>query len=292
MSHLDLPIRAATETALAHGLKLDRCEVLQDGNTLVLRLSETLVARVVQDVDGPRQGTEWFARETALARHLTQHGAPVVPMHPDLPQEPHEHLGYTLNFWLYVSTVDTAPDAVEIGRTLQDCHEVLRSFSEPLPKLAILTESLGLLTTLRERGLFPEDTLSLLSGCLTNSLEKLEAFPHQPLHGDAHLGNLMNTTQGLLWADWEDTFSGPVEWDLASIIWNAKILEEDHDTVDQILGAYRDAGGQILEEALHHSLIARAAVMSAWYPILYPKPNAERQAKLQRRLDWLAAVAK
>jgi hypothetical protein len=292
MSHLDLPIRAATETALAHGLKLDRCEVLQDGNTLVLRLSETLVARVVQDVDGPRQGTEWFARETALARHLTQHGAPVVPMHPDLPQEPHEHLGYTLNFWLYVSTVEAEPDAVEIGRTLQDCHEVLRSFPEPLPRLAILTESLGLLTTLRERGLFPEVTLSLLSGCLTNSLEKMEAFPYQPLHGDAHLGNLMNTTQGLLWADWEDTFSGPVEWDLASIIWNAKILEEDHDTVDQILGAYRDAGGQIHEEALHQSLIARAAVMSAWYPILYPKPNAERQAKLQRRLDWLAAVAK
>ncbi|MBB5036617.1 phosphotransferase [Prosthecobacter dejongeii] len=291
MSHLDLPIRAATETALAHGVTLDRCEVLQDGNTLVLRLSETLVARVVQDVDGPRQGTEWFARETALARHLTQQGAPVVPMHPDLPQEPHEHLGYTLNFWLYVSTIEAAPEPKEIGATLQHCHEVLRHFPEPLPKLAILTESLALLATLKERALFPDATLSLLRDCLTISTEKLAAFPHQPLHGDAHLGNLMNTTTGLLWADWEDTFSGPVEWDLASILWNAKILEEDHDTVDQILTAYRDAGGAVREEALHHSFIARAAVMSAWYPILYPNPNAERQAKLQRRLDWLAALS-
>ena len=57
MPSLDLPIRAATETAFAHGITPDRCDILQDGNTLVLRLTETLVARVVQDVDGPRKGT-------------------------------------------------------------------------------------------------------------------------------------------------------------------------------------------------------------------------------------------
>lgn len=290
MTHLTLPIRAATETALAHGITADRCDILQDGNTLVLRLTETLVARVVQDVDGPRQGTEWFARETALASHLTRHGTPVVPLHPDLPPGPHEHLGYTLNFWLYVSAIKALPEPREIGTTLHRCHEVLRSFSQPLPQLAILTESLSLLETLRQRSLFPETILQLLRHHLTDSLEILAAFPSQPLHGDAHLGNLMNTTAGLLWADWEDTFSGPVEWDLASIIWNARILDEDHETVNQILQAYREAGGQIHEQALHHSLIARAAVMTAWYPILYPNPNAERQAKLQRRLDWLAAL--
>ena len=100
----------------------------------------------------------------------------------------------------------------------------------------------------------------------------------------------MNTTLGLLWADWEDTFLGPVEWDLASIIWNARILDEDHDTADQILAAYRQAGGQIDPTALHHSLIARAAVMSAWYPVLYQNPSPERRIKLQQRLDWLAAA--
>jgi hypothetical protein len=97
----------------------------------------------------------------------------------------------------------------------------------------------------------------------------------------------MNTTRGLLWTDWEDTFSGPIEWDVASIIWNAQILDEDHDTVQAICDAYISAGGTIDAQALHHCLIARAAVMTAWYPILYPNPNAERQAKLQRRIDWL-----
>ncbi len=284
MTSTDLPIRAATETALAHGITPDRCDILQNGSTLVLRLTETLVARVVQDCDGPRQGTEWFARENAIAQHLTRHGAPVIPLHPDLPPGPHEHLGYPLNFWQFVTRIDAGPDPAEIGRTLRQCHEIMRSFPTPLPKLAILTESLAILEA---RELFPRSTQQMLRDHLTASIEVLSRYPHQPLHGDAHMGNLMNTTQGLLWTDWEDTFSGPVEWDVASVIWNAHILDQDTTTVEAILEAY----GPIDPKALHQSLIARAAVMTAWYPILYPNPNAERQSKLQRRIEWLEAMS-
>ena len=94
---------------------------------------------------------------------------------------------------------------------------------------------------------------------------------------------------GVLWTDWEDTFLGPVEWDLASIIWNARILDDNNAHADGILDAYVEAGGEIDFDALHHSMIARAAVMSAWYPILYPDPSAERRAKLKARLECLAA---
>jgi len=287
MPSTGLPIRAAKETAIAHGITPDRCDILQNGNTLVLRLTETLVARVVQDVEGPRQGTEWFARENALALHLTRHGAPVIPLHPDLPPGPHEHLGYPMNFWEFVTATDAEPDPVEIGTSLQECHEIMKSFAEPLPHLAILTESLQIV---RERGLFPEATSSLLADHLTRSITVLGDFPQQPLHGDAHPGNLMTTTRGLLWTDWDDTFSGPVEWDLASVIWNAQILDQDHATVDSILNAYRSRGGHIDPAALHQCLIARAAVMSAWYPILYPNPNPERQIKLKQRLDYLVST--
>lgn len=284
MTNIDLPIRAASEVAIAHGITPDRCDILQNGNTLVLRLTETLVARVVQDRDGPRQGMEWFARENAIALHLTQHGAPVIPLHPQLPPGPHEHLGYPTNFWQFVTAIDAEPDPSEIGRTLHQCHRLLRNFTKPLPRLAILTESLAILS---ERELFDQHTRRLLRDRLMVSADVLSTFPHQPLHGDAHMGNLMNTTRGLLWTDWEDTFSGPVEWDVASIIWNAKILDNDHATADVIVSAYRDAGGSVDEHALQQSLIARAAVMSSWYPILYPNPNEERRAKLKQRLEWL-----
>ena len=284
MTDTDFPIRAATETAIAHGITPDRCDILQNGSTLVLRLTETLVARVVQDVDGPRQGTEWFARENAIAQHLTELGAPVIPLHPALPPGPHEHLGYPMNFWEFVTRIDAESDPREIGRTLRQCHNIMRHFAEPLPHLAILSESLAIL---QGRELFPQATQQMLRDHLTHSIEVLSIYPQQPLHGDAHMGNLMNTTRGLVWTDWEDTFAGPIEWDAASIIWNAQILDEDHAMVQAICDAYCEAGGTIDDQALHHSLIARAAVLTAWYPILYPNPNEERQTRLQRRIDWL-----
>ncbi len=279
----ELPLRAAKETAIAHGITPDRCDILQNSSTLVVRLTETLVARVVQDRDGPRQGTEWFARENAIAHHLTVNGAPVIPLHPDLPPGPHEHLGYPINFWEFVTRIDAEPEPGEIGRTLRQCHEIMSRFAEPLPKLAILTESIAILD---ERPLFPSATQQMLRDHLMKSIDVLSACPHQPLHGDAHMGNLMNTTRGLLWTDWEDTFAGPVEWDVASIIWNAKLLDEDQATVNAILDAY----GPVDEQALQQSLIGRAAVMTAWYPILYPNPNEERQRRLRSRIDWLESV--
>jgi hypothetical protein len=181
MSSTDLPIRAAFETAIAHGITPDRCDILQNSSTLVLRLTETLVARVVQDTDGPRQGTEWFARENSIAQHLTQHGAPTIPLHPDLPPGPHVHLGYPLNFWEFVTRIDEEPDPREIGHTLRQCHEIMSRFPEPLPKLAILTESL---TILNGRELFAKPTQQMLRDHLTNSIEVLSNYPHQPLHGD------------------------------------------------------------------------------------------------------------
>jgi hypothetical protein len=285
MSSHSLPIRAATETAMAHGIIPDRCEILQDSSTLVLRLTESLVARVVQDTDGPRQGTEWFERENAIALHLTQAGAPVIPLHPSLPPGPHQHLGYPMNFWQFVTRVAADPDPCSVGGTLRRCHEIMRHFVHPLPKLAILTESLCILD---DRELFPKATQQMLVDHLTESITVLSEYPHQPLHGDAHLGNFMNTTSGLLLTDWEDTFSGPVEWDLASVIWNAQLFENDDATVNAIRGAY----GSVDERALHHSLVGRAVVMTAWYPILYPNPNPERQSRLQRRIEWLESMQK
>ena len=40
----------------------------------------------------------------------------------------------------------------------------------------------------------------------------------QPLHGDAHPGNLIATRGDLVWIDFEDVCLGPVEWDLATIM--------------------------------------------------------------------------
>ena len=41
--------------------------------------------------------------------------------------------------------------------------------------------------------------------------------PIQPLHGDAHLNNVLNGPDGPLWNDWEDTCVGPLGWDAACL---------------------------------------------------------------------------
>lgn len=280
-------IRAAHEVALDHDITPDRCDILQDAHTVVVRLTDSLVARIVTDTTGPRSGTTWLQRETAIAAHLTQQGAPIIPLHPDLPPIAHLHQGYAMNFWTYVTALPTAPDPSEIGRTLHDCHRALSSLPEPLPPLAIIAESLTILEQREVQQALAPAEIDLLAHHLHRSLENLATLPHQALHGDAHMGNWLMTTRGLLWTDWEDAFSGPIEWDIASVIWNAQILEKDHDTVEKILTSYQQQGVKLDPEALQQCLIARAAVMSAWYPILYPPPNPDRQRKLQQRLEWL-----
>ncbi len=281
------PILAALKVAQDHNIKPDRCDILQDGHTLVVRLTNSLVARVVTDTDGPRKGNEWFTRETAIAAHLTKHQAPIIPLHPAIPPHAHTKDGYTMNFWQYVTITHITPNPVDIGKTLHRCHEILRSFPDPLPHLAILHESLSILESPISNNSFEPNIRNLLLHHIQTSIDFLTPLPHQPLHGDAHTGNLMMTNHGLLWTDWEDAFSGPVEWDLASIIWNAKYLEKDQKTADSIINTYESNGMSLNEDSLQQCLIARAAVMSAWYPILYPNPSPDRITKLKYRIDWL-----
>jgi hypothetical protein len=290
-ARLELPLRAARETIGRHGLAADRCELLQDGHTLVVRLGETLVARIVTDREGPRQGSEWFVRENAVALHLARNGAPVIPLHPDLPPGPYEHLGYTMSFWWFVREAESPPDPREVGASLFRCHEVLRTFPGELPELKILDESLDLLESPAVIAAFDGATRRRLRHHLEETRSVLRHFPKQALHGDAYSGNLMQTTTGLLLTDWEDAFSGPVEWDLASITWNALHLENDPETAGAILRSYLEAGGVCDEAAFGQSAIGRAASIVAWYPVIYPDPGPDRLEKLRRRLLWLESLS-
>jgi Ser/Thr protein kinase RdoA (MazF antagonist) len=213
-------VDAAVAVAREHGLRVDEPVVLRDRLNLLVHLRPApVVARVAGTIARVRPGDEWLRRELAVASSLAAAGAPVVAPSPELPPGPHHHAGRVLSFWTYVEDRGSA-DPAAAGAALRDVHEALRGFHGSLPALGALTEAEALLATVAAE----EAIDSRTAHALHERIEELRAMiatlrgPVQPLHGDAHLRNVLNGPGGPLWNDWEDTCIGPVQWDAACLL--------------------------------------------------------------------------
>jgi aminoglycoside phosphotransferase (APT) family kinase protein len=95
-------------------------------------------------------------------------------------------------------------------------------------------------------------------------------LPLPPLHGDAHLNNVIHTARGPLWNDWEDTFSGPLDWDLACLHASARVFGA---APGPVAAAQRGYGPAPPPEALDLLVEARAFQVEVWRAVLYgPAP--------------------
>ena len=152
-----------------------------------------VVARVAGTIARVRPGATWQRRELAIAGHLARVGAPVVAPSDELPPGPHEHDGHVISFWRYVPPTGEPVDPVAAGDALRECHEALRSFSGSLPVLSGVTEAEALLMKLAAEEALDRQTATTL----LHRIEDLHATlgslrsPIQPLHGDAHLNNVL-----------------------------------------------------------------------------------------------------
>jgi aminoglycoside phosphotransferase (APT) family kinase protein len=214
-------VAAAVAVARAHGLRVDEPVVLRDRlNVLVHLRPAPVVARVAGSIAAVRPGEEWLRHELAVAGRLAAAGAPVVAPSAELPAGPHHHEGRVLSFWTHVPVRDEPADPVASGAALRDVHAALRGIGGALPVLGHLTETEALLARLAAEQTLDPGTAERLHeriGELVALLQGLRA-PVQPLHGDAHLGNVLNGPAGPLWNDWEDTCLGPVHWDAACLL--------------------------------------------------------------------------
>jgi hypothetical protein len=206
--------------AEAHGLRCEDAVVLRDQlNVLVHLRPAPVVARVAGTIAPVRPGTTWQARELAITAHLAAAGAPVIAPSQELPPGPHTYDGHVVSFFEYVEIVDGPADPVAAGEGLRFCPEALRDFRGSLPVLSGVTEAEALLAKLAAEESIDRVTAdSLLDRILElhTTLGSLRA-PIRPLHGDAHLNNVLNTSRGPLWNDWEDTCLGPLAWDAACL---------------------------------------------------------------------------
>jgi aminoglycoside phosphotransferase (APT) family kinase protein len=214
------PVTAAVAVARENGLRVDEPHVLRDGLNVLIHLRPApVVARVAGTIARVRPGDDCLRRELAVAASLAEAGAPVVAPSAELPPGPHHHEGHVLSFWTYVDQ-QGKPDPAAAGAALHDVHEALCGFHGSLPALGHVTEAEALLAHVAAEEAIDPDT----AHALHDRIEELRATMTtlrgsvQPLHGDAHLRNVLNGPDGPLWNDWEDTCIGPVQWDAACLL--------------------------------------------------------------------------
>jgi Phosphotransferase enzyme family len=211
-------VRAALVAARRVGLPTARPRVLRDLTNVLVHLSPAPVVARVSLTLARLRGPEWFAKELRLAAFLADAGAPVAPPAPGLELRPHVEDGLCVGFWAFVEHDPERADPAAAGRALADLHAALAPFPESLPHCERRDEISRLLALLRPSQIASPGDLEALRA--THELLRERGLPgNRPLHGDAHLGNVLWTDEGPLWSDLENICSGPAEWDLACMTW-------------------------------------------------------------------------
>jgi thiamine kinase-like enzyme len=225
-------IEAATGAGRELGVRVREPKVLHDMFSVVVQLAPAPVVVRVPVVLPPAFDLQLMAarqqRELDTVAWLSEHGLPVVRPSPLLPRKPVQRDGFSMTFWEYVE-VDKGvpPDYVADAALVPKLHLALRGYPEPLPFMAPLSMTMPgclerlerepelLATADRER---VQREWRALEHVLSTREAFVTAFPNarvQAIHGDAPSYNLIRTSSGIRYADFEDVSLAPIEWDLA-----------------------------------------------------------------------------
>lgn len=257
------------------GLPHDRLRIVRDGTNVLARVEGTpLVARVPITLARLRPKC-WFEQEVELARFLANAGAPVAPPSADVDPGPSEHDGLLVTFWTYVDHDPARLDPELVGRSLRDLHVALENYEPPLPSFDRLDEVGNLLRSLRPSALASADDLAALRQ-VHERLPSPAADEWRPLHGDSHFNNVLWSPDGPLWTDLENACLGPVEYDLACMVWRGV---EGTGIAIRAYGSH-DAG------ALANVEPYLALFLAAWtIAVVERSPTAGLRAELRRRIE-------
>ena len=180
-----------------------------------------LIARV-RSVFPPDQPSEDLARELLIARYLVSRQAPTIRPATDIDPGPHVENGCAMTLWEFMPhrAAGAKTDMQMAAQALQQFHEAFEPFDGALPSftdaIAACKDILAVQAQTPKLEAGSRAFLNTLHARLHDELTRYSYKP-MPLHGDAHLGNVLLTDAGAVWADLEATCSGPREWDVASL---------------------------------------------------------------------------
>ncbi|MEV6911753.1 phosphotransferase [Amycolatopsis sp. NPDC051071] len=209
--------RAGVAAAIAvgdrYGLPTGDPDVLHFKSNVLVRLGP-VVARVPGTTRFARHSpSDWLQRDVELSKYLTERDVLVVSPTTDPPAGPHFADGLPVTLWHYTphEPGDTLSPR-EVASSLARVHEALTDFPGDLPELGPVND---LRTLLDRHGSSMDGAAPRLYEELDRVVAALPDDSPRPLHGDAHSGNVVATAAGPCWLDFEDTWRGPLGWDLA-----------------------------------------------------------------------------
>jgi hypothetical protein len=265
------PAEAALAVARRFGVDAERAYVVGTGTHVLVRLEPGPVAARVT-------GAGMFGRfagdldtEVHLAAELQAAGAPVVPPLAGVPPAAHEYAGRRVTLWTWWQDADADERPQAAGRALAECHRVLTGgVRVPLKPWNGLEQARAHLAEVApdERAL------------LAPHLEPPDV-PLQPVHGDAHFGNVL---AGPVWHDWEDAQLGCIEWDLACLVAPGRVLGTDFGHGEAVLAGY----DKPYDAARLDRCIAARTAQQALYGLLLRDAVPGLPERVAMRLDWLA----
>jgi phosphotransferase family enzyme len=224
----------AVAIARGYGLRVDDPVVLKDSLNLLVWLRPSPVVARIHARTSLVRSPDAAADSLALARHLAAAGLPVSPPADDVDPGPHTGTtGPSMTFWRHLDVSPEAPDPVEAGRSLRELHEAMATYPGRLSHVGPLDEIARLARLLAPHR--PDEAARILA--LRERLD-LPDLAVQPLHGDAHVGNVVVASGRLRWLDWEESWRGPIAWDLACVEHRRATFGEAADDIQRALAGY------------------------------------------------------
>ena len=224
---------AAISTASALDLAVDEAVVLSDSNRLVVRLTPCdVVARVAV---APPASRARLATEVEVVRRLAANGSPVAGLEPRVEPRVFGRDGFAITMWRYFEPVRRMPAPADYAQALGRLHAGLRQIDVTTPHFMDRVGAMQHDVASRDvTPDLPETERALLAGTLRDLRDAIvdRRAAEQPLHGEPHPWNVLNTKHGPLFTDFEQAAHGPIEFDLA---WVPKEVSDRYPDADQDL---------------------------------------------------------
>jgi aminoglycoside phosphotransferase (APT) family kinase protein len=230
-------LAAAMSSASAVGLPADDAIVLHNSNKLTVRLLPCdAVARVAPLAEQVAQF------EIGIARRLAEAGSPVAVPLPRPNPRVHERDGFAISLWTYYEPATSGEVApADYATALGRLHAGMRTldvrtphFTDRVEEAQHLVETAHLTPDLADAD---RELLSTKLRNLRHAITGRDAV-EQLLHGEPHPGNVLSTSFGPLFIDFETCCRGPVEFDLAHVPEDVSehYAGADHDLLSQCRG--------------------------------------------------------